>query len=317
MDLSGYDLLTTAVLLLDGDYRVRWANTAAEEHFGLSRKQMDGLDAQALTHEAPSLIKVPLRGLPWAWLYELPMRQTRLDDRQHARTEREAQRESLRNLAHEVRNPLSGLRAAAQLLETELPDPAQRDYTQVIIAEADRLVELVDRLVSPQRHGLDLREFNVHEICERVYTLLQAEFGRQVLIQRDYDASAPELKADFSRILQALLNVGRNAGQALTENPDIPAPKLVLRTRVAHQLVLSSRQVRLGLVVSVLDNGLGVPESLRDRIFHPLLTGRARGTGLGLSLAQEYVQQHGGIIEFDSVPGRTEFRLMLPLEPIS
>src|SRR5690606_11114657 len=133
--------------------------------------------------------------LPWAWLYELPLRPERLDERQHARTERDARRESLRNLAHEIRNPLSGLRAAAQLLEGELAEPAQREYTGVIIAEADRLVDLVDRLVSPQRRGLDVRQFNVHEVCERVYALLQAEYGRRILVQRDYDASAPELKA--------------------------------------------------------------------------------------------------------------------------
>lgn len=316
MDPSSYDLLMTAVLLLDEDRCIRHANTAAEEHFGLSRRQMEGLDADGLVSSAHSVIKVPLRGLPWAWLYEIPVRQARLDDRQHARAGQDAQRESLRNLAHEIKNPLSGLRAAAQLLEADLLDPGLRDYTQIIVAEADRLVDLVDRLVKPQSEGLEIACFNIHEVCERVYTLLHAEFGQKLLIVRDYDASAPEIRADFSRVLQALLNIGRNAGQALTENPLTDEPRLVLRTRVGHQLVLPHQQVRMGLVLSVQDNGPGVPEALRDKVFHPLLTGRARGTGLGLSLAQEFAQQHGGIIEFDSEPGCTEFRMMLPLEPL-
>lgn len=316
MDPSSYDLLTTAVLLLDEDRCIQHANTAAEERFGLSRRQMEGLDADGLVSTAHSVIKVPLQGVPWAWLYEIPVRQTKLDDRQHARAGQDAQRESLRNLAHEIKNPLSGLRAAAQLLEADLQDPGLRDYTQIIVAEADRLVDLVDRLVKPQSEGLVIRCFNIHEVCERVYTLLQAEFGQELLIVRDYDASAPEIKADFSRVLQALLNIGRNAGQALIENSMIDEPRLILRTRVGHQLVLPHRQVRMGLIVSVQDNGPGVPEVLRDKVFHPLLTGRAMGTGLGLSLAQELVQQHGGIIEFDSEPGCTEFRMMLPLEPL-
>ncbi|MER1968193.1 nitrogen regulation protein NR(II) [Castellaniella sp. GW247-6E4] len=316
MDPSGYDLLKTAVLLLDGGLRIRHANTAAEEHFGLSRRQLEGMEAARLIDGAQSVVKVPLRGAPWAWLYEIPVRTAVLDDRQHIHADQAAQRESLRNLAHEIRNPLSGLRAAAQLLEGELDDPGLKDYTGVIIAEADRLVDLVERLVSSQRQGLEVRCFNIHEVCERVYTLLAAEHGRRIEIVRDYDASAPEVRADFSRVLQALLNVARNAGQALAEQPQNPAPRLVLRTRVGHQLVLPRRQVRMGLVLSVVDNGPGVPEALRDKIFHPLLTGRAQGTGLGLSLAQEFMQQHGGLVEFDSRPGHTEFRLILPMEPL-
>uniref|UniRef100_UPI003342A8DD nitrogen regulation protein NR(II) n=1 Tax=Castellaniella defragrans TaxID=75697 RepID=UPI003342A8DD len=316
MDPSGYDLLKTAVLLLDGDLLIRHANTAAEEYFGLSRRQLEGTAADQIINGAQSVIKVPLRGAPWDWLYEIPVRAVLLDNRQQVHADQSAQRESLRNLAHEIRNPLSGLRAAAQLLEGELEDPGLRDYTSVIIAEADRLVDLVERLVSSQRQGLEIRCFNIHEICERVHTLLSAEYGRRIEIMRDYDASAPEVRADFARVLQALLNVARNAGQALTESPETLAPRLILRTRVGHQLVLPRRQVRMGLVLSVLDNGPGVPDGLRDKIFHPLLTGRAQGTGLGLSLAQEFMLQHGGLVEFNSKPGDTEFRLILPMEPL-
>ncbi|MBV6273668.1 PAS domain-containing sensor histidine kinase [Alcaligenaceae bacterium CGII-47] len=314
MDPSSFDVLTTAVLLLDGNHCIRHANTAAEEYFGLSRRQLEGLHADDLVKCAQSVLKVPLQGLSWAWLYEIPMRQTRFDDREQARVGQDAQRESLRNLAHEIKNPLGGLRAAAQLLEADLVDSRLRDYTQIIITETDRLVGLVDRLIKPQSKKLKVQRFNIHEVCEHVYTLLHAEFGQKVMIVRDYDASVPDITADFSCVLQVLLNLGRNAGQALTEGPVTIKPRLVLRTRVGHQLVLAHQQVRMGLIITVQDNGPGVPEALRDKVFHPLLTGRANGTGLGLSLAQELVQQQGGIIEFESEPGHTEFCVMLPLE---
>jgi two-component system nitrogen regulation sensor histidine kinase GlnL len=138
-----------------------------------------------------------------------------------------------------------------------------------------------------------------------------------VVFARDYDASVPEVHADFSRILQALLNLVRNAAQALTESAMATSPTLLIRTRIGRQLLLGEHQAKLAVVVSVIDNGPGVPEALRDKLFHPLVTGRASGSGLGLSLAQEFVQQHSGIVEFDSRPGHTEFRLILPLEPMA
>ena len=232
----------------------------------------------------------------------------------HLSQELDVQRESLRNLAHEVKNPLGGIRGAAQLLEAELDDGSLREYTRVIMSEADRLSGLVDRLIAPQRQALEAARFNIHEICERVYTLLQAEYGPRLEIVRDYDASAPDLMGDRERLLQALLNIARNAAQALTEDASVKAPQLTLRTRIGRGLILARRSVRMGIVVSVIDNGPGVPEALHDKIFHPLVTGRASGTGLGLSLAQEFVQQHGGVVEFDSTAGHTEFRMILPLE---
>ncbi len=205
-----------------------------------------------------------------------------------------------------------------QLLEAELPSAALAEYTQVIISEADRLQALVDRLSGPQRVPLNARPVNIHEICERVCALIQAEFRNDVTLVRDYDASMPDLKGDAARLMQAVLNVARNAAQELVARPQAPGlePGVVtLRTRVARQVMLAHRQHRLALELSIIDNGPGVPEHIRDRIFHPLVTARAGGTGLGLSLAQDFVQQHGGIIEFESRPGRTEFRLVLPMEP--
>jgi two-component system nitrogen regulation sensor histidine kinase GlnL len=316
MDASGYDLLQTAVLLLDESLCIREANAAAEELLGLSRRQLRGEPVAPFLADFTSVLKTPLQGQPWAWLVEIPVRQALgLEALRHSHTGQAAQREMLRNLAHEVRNPLAGLRAAAQLLDMELPRDELRDYTRMIVAEADRLAQLVDRLVSPQTQEPDLRHFNVHEICERALALVAMEFGDGLRLGRDYDTSVPELHSDRDRLLQALLNVVRNGAQALTESARRTAdPLLVLRTRIVHQPVLPSGPHRMGLMITVQDNGPGVPEALRDTLFHPLVTGRARGTGLGLSLAHETLQQLGGVLDFESHPGHTEFRLLLPLE---
>jgi two-component system nitrogen regulation sensor histidine kinase GlnL len=347
MDVASYDLLSTAVLLVDAEGLVEHANTAAEELFGLSRKQMSGKpvyplfgDDTALQERLPeaiagqfgtlrqdlvvdrqggvmpvSLAVVPLQKQPWAALLEVRMTEhhTLLDRHRQLSKELAAQRESLRNLAHEIKNPLGGIRGAAQLLEAELPSDGLHEYTHIIIAEADRLAGLVDRLIAPRSETLSKTFFNIHEICERVYTLVSAEF-MQIQMTRDYDASVPEFEADFARLLQALLNIARNAAQSLTENPAAEAPQLTIRTRIGRQLLLATHQAKLAVVISVIDNGAGIPSSLHDKVFHPLVTGRAAGTGLGLSLAQEFVQQHGGIIDFDSRYGHTEFRLIVPME---
>ncbi len=347
MDVSAYDLLSTAVLLLDEQGRIDHANTAAEELFGSSRRLLTGQCAADLLGDDDTLqarlmqavsgrfgilrqplsvnrngaavpvnvAVVPLRGEPWAALVEVRIIEQHMLHERHQQLGKElaAQRETLRNLAHEVKNPLGGIRGAAQLLDTELGAHPLREYTSVVIAEADRLAHLVDRLITPQGTSLRRERLNIHEICERVRMLVRAEFP-SVAIRCDYDASLPELTGDFARLLQAMLNIGRNAAQALTEQAG-PAPReLTLRTRVARQVLLAEAQAPLAVVVSFIDNGPGVPPELADKLFHPLVTGRAAGTGLGLSLAQEFVLQHGGLLECDSKPGRTEFRMILPLE---
>ncbi|MEI2414637.1 nitrogen regulation protein NR(II) [Orrella sp. JC864] len=349
MNVDAFDLLATAILLLSREGRVEYANAAAEDLFGRSRKQLAGRAAATLFDESddighaigqalardfadlrqaasvrrgsePMQVTVTVVALseqPWPVLIEAREIEHRvLADRNHRLVDEiQTQRELLRNLAHEVKNPLGGLRGAAQLLEAELPDAALTEYTQVIISEADRLQALVDRLATPQRAPLNTRSVNIHEICERVCALVRGEFRTDVTLLRDYDASVPDLQADAERLIQSLLNVMRNAAQALTQPRLTENAQITLRTRVARQVMLAHRQHRLALVVSVIDNGPGIPEALRERIFHPLVTGRADGTGLGLSLAQDFVQQHGGIIEFESRPGHTEFRLVLPMEP--
>lgn len=354
MNVDAFDLLATSVLLLNGQGHIEYANAAAEDLFGRSRKQLCGQPATVL-FEPPDLLQVSidqavagqvadvrqvsslrrgmesvevtvttvgLMGQPWPVLIETREIEQRVlaDRNKRLVDEIDAHRELLRNLAHEVKNPLGGLRGAAQLLEAELPNAMLTEYTQVIISEADRLQVLVDRLSGSQRMPLKKQMVNIHEICERVCALVQAEFREGVSVLRDYDASMPDIPGDEARLIQSVLNVVRNAAQELAIQPpgqDVPKPRITLRTRVARQVMLAHRQHRLALVLSVIDNGPGVPESIRDRIFHPLVTARPGGTGLGLSLAQDFVQQHGGILEFESRPRHTEFRLVLPMESAS
>ena len=193
-----------------------------------------------------------------------------------------------------------------------MPDQRLTEYTQVIISEADRLQSLVDRLAAPHSSPMQWASVNVHEVCERVCALVRAEFA-DIELSRDYDASMPEIKADPARLVQALLNVVRNAAQILSQ-AHTTDPLVTVRTRIARQVMLHRRQHRMVVEIAVIDNGPGVPEALKDKIFHPLVTGRDGGTGLGLSLAQDLLQQHGGLIEMDSRPGHTEFRLLIPLE---
>src|SRR5579863_2520394 len=202
----------------------------------------------------------------------------------------------IKQLAHEIKNPLGGLRGAAQLLERELQEASLQEYTQVIIGEADRLTALVDSMAGPSRAPLKAL-FNVHEICEHVYRLLRAEAGSTIHIERDYDPSLPNAMLDRHQLIQALLNVGRNALQAQADSGHV-----ILRTRARANVTIGSVRHRLVAAVQVEDSGPGVPEQLRASIFYPLVTGRPNGTGLGLAVAQELVTRNGGIIEFESEP---------------
>jgi two-component system nitrogen regulation sensor histidine kinase GlnL len=238
--------------------------------------------------------------------------QTRLDREERSIEQALANKELIRNLAHEIKNPLGGIRGAAQLLQLDIAAPLA-EYTQVIIHEADRLQLLVDRLLAPHRRPQVVGDVNIHEICERVRALVLAEFPRGLKVARDYDTSIPEFRGDREQLIQALLNIVHNATQALAERIAAGDAEIVLRTRVARQVTLGKQRFRLALDLHVQDNGPGVPEAIRDRIFHPLVSGRDGGTGLGLTLAQTFVQQHLGTIDCDSVPGRTLFKIMIPL----
>ena len=345
---AGLDLLSVAVLLIDRAGIVRRANSAAEITLDLSRRLLEGHPARGLFVQSGQIdellagaishayvqkrlllaVRRPLRDpLPASVVAVAPQegeialvlelsdaRQSWRGARAEGADVSEANRRLLRNLAHEIKNPLGGIRGAAQLLQTELGGPEQREYTRVIIAEADRLQSLLDRVLAPSRVPRVIDELSIHEVCERVRALIQAEFPTGLRLVRDYDASVPNLRGDREQLIQALLNVVRNAAQALTERIGLDDARIEIRTRIARQVTFARGHSRLALDLRVIDNGPGVPEEIRERVFDPLVSGREGGSGLGLALAQSYVQENGGMIHFESEPGRTEFRILLPLD---
>ncbi len=341
----GLDMLSAAVLLLRADFRVIYANPAAENLFETSRRKLVGRMPGDLFGACPALTAAidmavasgasyteqelelgvarktklhlactvsPVETGDAALLLEFRhidhqlkiAREERLNEHQHAN------RELIRNLAHEIKNPLGGIRGAAQLLERELDAPPLFEYTQVIIGEADRLQLLVNRLLTPHRLP-SYRRINVHEVLVRVKGVVQAEFPA-LPIACDFDISLPEFDADPEQLTQAVLNIVRNAAQALAGTT--AAPEIRITTRIARGVTLVRRRHRLGIVLAIEDNGPGVPDAIRDRIFYPLVSGREGGSGLGLTIAQTLIAQHHGTIECESAPGRTVFTIVLPLE---
>jgi two-component system nitrogen regulation sensor histidine kinase GlnL len=233
-------------------------------------------------------------------------RHLRIAHDEHLLVQQRAARDLLRGMAHEIKNPLGGLRGAAQLLESELPNAELKEYTRVITGEADRLTNLVDRMLGPN-HIMDTRIINIHQVLEHVRSLVDAESYPGLVLQQQYDPSIPELTADYELLVQAVLNLVRNAAQA-------GADHIILRTRTQRQFTIGQRCYRLVIRIDVIDNGPGIPADMQETIFYPMVTGRADGTGLGLSIAQSMVNQHQGIIEFTSEPGHTRFIIFLPLE---
>lgn len=340
------DNAQTAVVVIDGSREVIYLNQAAEVLLGASARQLRGQTLDYLVHD-PSLAAVisetvgrqqpVLRhdlgfGLPGSplkrfdcWLTPLegpprgglileiaatgPLGDTQRESQLLA--QQEANRLMLRGLAHEIKNPLGGLRGAAQLLERELADPDLAEYTQIIIGEADRLKNLIDRMLSPGP-APDMARVSVHEVLERVRALVAADLPPDLSIECDYDPSLPDLWADREQLIQALLNLVRNAVQSVDEGNCRPG-HILLRTRVRRRVTIAGRHHRLLVQVDVRDNGPGVPEHLHEQIFHPLVTGRTTGTGLGLSIAQSLIGRHEGCINFHSTPGNTVFSVLLPI----
>jgi two-component system nitrogen regulation sensor histidine kinase GlnL len=339
----GLETLATAVIVLDDVRAVHYFNPAAENLFALSAKSVVGhplekafADASAimaaldyasehncsytqheLTLQANGGAKLDLsctvtpseRTPPDYFLIEFNVlnQQLRIAREERLLDQSERNRELIRNLAHEIKNPLGALRGAAQLLDHELERAELHEYTQVIIEEADRLRSLMDRLLTPHRLPRIVR-FNVHEVLEHVQSLLLAEYPIGLEIRRDYDTSLPMLDGDREQIIQALLNIARNAAQAMQGKGEI-----VLRTRAARQITLAKKLHKLAILIQVVDDGPGVPEHIKDQIFFPLVSGREDGSGLGLTLAQTFISQHLGAIEVESQPGHTSFSVLLPI----
>jgi two-component system, NtrC family, nitrogen regulation sensor histidine kinase GlnL len=341
------DLLATLVAVVDGQGAVLWSNAALEDLLGMSRRTITGVPRGEWL-AAPELLQNALAsagGNEYAliryddllrrpgqepmhmhllvapadesgrFLVELlPLeQQARLEREQRLLEQAQANKELIRNLAHEIKNPLGGIRGAAQLLELELDNKQLTEYTQVIIHEADRLQSLVDRLLAPHRRPHVVGDVNIHEVCERVRSLIMAEFPRGLRVVRDYDTSIPEFRGDREQLIQAVLNIAHNAAQALADRIAAGDAQISFRTRVGRQVTFGKQRYRLALELHVIDNGPGVPDSIKDRIFFPLVSGRDGGSGLGLTLAQTFVQQHHGLIECESVPGQTDFKILIPL----
>lgn len=342
------DGLSTSVLIIDQTHSVLFLNVAAETLLGVSRNQATGRPLRELVADSTALDAVIERAVETWRPYsrrELTLRPIYAgegelvvdctvapfedpsapsavvieiaDATQHQRITRETalltqiggSRLMIRQLAHEIKNPLGGLRGAAQLLARQLADASMREYTSIIISEADRLVGLVDALLGPG-HAPRKEPINIHELLQHVGHLLAAD-APNVTIDRDYDPSLPPLRLDRNLIIQAMLNLGRNALQALAQS-HMSGGRLILRTRAHTNVNIGARRHRVVASVQFEDNGPGVPEELRDTLFYPLVTGRSDGTGLGLAIAQDLVARHDGLIEFESRPGRTIFTILLP-----
>ena len=338
---SGLELLSSAVVLVDDQLVVRYLNPSAENLFATSSRKIVGYSLRRLLGEPAGLESALNNVLRDNWSYTghnlkvlragmetlhldctvtpvevvdarlllefRPMdAQLKVAREEQLAHQQQANRELVRNLAHEIKNPLGGIRGSAQLLERELDDPQLREYTQVIIAEADRLQELMSRLLTSHRMMQPI-QLNLHDVIERVRRLILAEFP-SIEVRRDYDTSLPSVTGDREQLIQAILNVARNAAQAMQGCGEI-----VMRTRAARQVTLAKRRFKLAVQLQVIDNGPGIPDDIRDRIFYPLVSGRENGSGLGLSLAQSFIEQHQGAIEVESRPGRTCFTLFIPI----
>jgi two-component system nitrogen regulation sensor histidine kinase GlnL len=319
---QAFDWLATPIAVLESNGTVVFVNSELEDVMGQSRRSLEGEsflnffsdpkpllhalsgakanEFAALRYDAELLRINPEESLPVHVIVAqsdqsdeviielLPIQQqTRQDREERLIDQAQANKELIRNLAHEIKNPLGGIRGAAQLLEMEMESKELTEYTQVIIREADRLQLLVDRLLAPHRRPHMVGDVNIHEVCERVRSLVV--------------------------LIQAVLNIAHNAALALSDRVTEGDAQLTFKTRITRQVTFGKQRYRLALELHVIDNGPGVPDSIKDRIFFPLISGREGGSGLGLTLAQTFVQQHHGMIECESVPGRTDFKILIPL----
>jgi two-component system, NtrC family, nitrogen regulation sensor histidine kinase GlnL len=344
---AGLEHLATATILLNQAHKIIYANPSAEILFALSATQIHNSHISevflhceilqlaidnAVKNDSPyrehefaittvrqhsfavtcTVTPVEIGNAMLLLEFQQMDQQLRIAREERMLIQQQANSELLRNLAHEIRNPLGGLRGAAQLLEHELPNPSLREYTQVIIKEADRLQSLMDRLLVPHRVP-KYEPTNIHEVLERVRSLLLAESPNNIKVQRDYDTSLPDLIGDREKLIQTVLNIARNAVQAMQSNSTTDA-KVTLRTRAERQVTLSKKRYRVAIKLQIIDNGPGISADIRDRIFYPLVSGREGGSGLGLALAQTFITQHHGMIDCESVPGNTTFTILLPVE---
>ncbi|ARN64595.1 Nitrogen regulation protein NtrB [Vibrio vulnificus] len=336
--------MVTATLILDDELQIHYANPAAEQLFSQSAKrivhhplsqliQHASLDLALLSQPLqsgqsitdsdvtfvvdgkPLLLEVTVSPISIERELMLLMEMRKVDQQrritqemnQHA--QQQAAKLLVRGLAHEIKNPLGGLRGAAQLLEKMLPDPSLTEYTQIIIEQADRLRALVDRLLGPQKPGKK-QQTNLHQVLEKVRQLVELESEQTLVIERDYDPSLPDIYIDADQIEQAMLNIVSNASQILAHQED---GKISIRTRTVHQANIHGQRCKVAARIEIMDNGPGIPVELQDTLFYPMVSGREGGTGLGLSISQNLIDQHNGKIDVESWPGHTNFTIYLPI----
>ncbi|MDG1910878.1 MAG: nitrogen regulation protein NR(II) [Pseudomonadales bacterium] len=353
---SMFNVMNIAVLCVDHELNIRFINQSAESlldisanraiNFSISELILNSEELESVLFDAiqiqnpytqrravfklydGSSVTVDYTVTPWQYdnwprlvieLYPLD-RFLRIDRDEAFRSHQQVTRQMVRGLAHEIKNPLGGIRGAAQLLARELPTAELQEFTDVMISETDRLTSLVDRLLGPKSLPEPVST-NIHRLLERVRTLIHMESNAVIEVDRDYDPSIPEVTVDPELLIQAFLNIARNAVQSLREVEIQVAqsepswkPHLKFTTRTLRQHAIGQDFHRVVIKVDVQDNGKGVPENIRDQLFFPMITGRSDGTGLGLSIAHSIVHQHGGTIEFESEPGETIFSIILPLE---
>jgi len=347
-EVKGMEDLATAIFACDKNLIIKYINPSAEILFELSNDQAinesislffeeidffkDALE-QAKTKQSSyreheyfiktkqnkticvSFTITPIEGKEFDFIVEFSQmdQQLRIAREERMFIQQQANSELLRNLAHEIRNPLGGLRGAAQLLEKELDEKSLKEYTQVIINEADRLQNLMNKLLIP--HQLPIyKKINIHEVLERVRSLLLSEFPENLKLTRDYDVSLPEFIGDREKLIQAVLNVARNGVQAMFEDKPAEKMNLYFITRAESQIVFHKKKHTTAIRLDIVDSGPGIKKELLDKIFYPLVSGRESGSGLGLSLAQNFITQHNGMIDCSSFPGNTKFSIILPIE---
>ncbi|WP_346838080.1 nitrogen regulation protein NR(II) [Microbulbifer sp. SAOS-129_SWC] len=340
------DNLTAAVLVLDDGLRLCYLNSAAEDLLAASNARVSGVPLRDVVFESSDAERAMRSALDAGQKYTVRRASWRLHNLERCTVDysvspvlelglllvevqsmdrllriaredalisaQETTRNLVRGMAHEVKNPLGGIRGAAQLLQRELPDEELTEYTQIIIDEADRLRNLVDRLLGPRKPA-ELQPTNVHELLERVAQLIDVECDGELQIRRDYDPSIPDIPGDAEQLIQALLNIARNAMQAIDESIGFKAGTITLRTRIQRQFTIGRRHCPLVCRIEIEDNGPGIAEDIRERIFYPMISGRAEGSGLGLSISQNIINQHRGLIKCDSRPGQSVFQIYLPL----
>lgn len=334
----------TSVLVFDSKLRLTGINASAENLLSVSQRKVAGQTAYEILPASPHFAETIERALKMKHPYteravDLKLSNTNLitvdfivtplvddDGSQEVIVElintqsltrvireenlsvlHDAARESLQGMAHEIKNPLGGLRGAAQLLEQELKGSELTEYTNIIISEADRLQNLVDRMLAP-KEKLCVSRINIHEVLQYVHDLVEAESNNRLNVERDYDPSLPDFEADREQLIQAILNIFRNAVQAINEDGQI-----WIQTRIKRKCTIRQQYYKLAVQIEIVDDGPGVPAGIEGGLFYPLVTGRAEGTGLGLSIAQSLIQLHGGFIEYERIKHRTVFRIILPI----